>query len=149
MRPHGRQGIDDPRTGHTTNKERATMDHNKELKAWRERRYASHDEARRATPAWLSAGSTRRPLGTDAMMREEQYVCKPAILYQAGWTVGGYTIRTRSEEVRRDVWQDFVEVYVSMDYAMSYTWKDAIRAEVEAGNIALAPPVADEIAAMP
>lgn len=122
------------------------MDHKDELKALTERRFGSHAEAKAAIPSWLTA--TFHPNSTDVMMREERFTCKPAILYQAGWIIYGYTIRTRSEEVRRDVWRDHTEVYVSRDYVFSYTFKDGIRDALDKGQIALAPQAQEEMNAL-
>ena len=125
------------------------MSHAHEIKALRERRFTSTEQAQAAIPAWLKDRSTHKPSSMDNLMRETRYVCKPAILFNAGWVVCDYVIRTRSEEYQRDKWRDYVEVWVGTDYAMSYTWADAIRAEVAAGNIQLAPELQQELDAMP
>lgn len=124
------------------------MDHTTELQALRKARFTSTEAAEQAIPAWLKSAATFQPNSTDLLMRERRYRCKPALLFQAGWIIHEYIIRTRSEEVRRDKWHDYVEVYVSTDYALSYTYRDGIIDAVEHGRIALAPQAQEEINAL-
>lgn len=123
------------------------MDNHQQVKHLRGARFANKAEALAAVPQWLKDASTRRHSSMDALMREDCYECEPAILYSAGCYVYAWTIRTRSEEVRRDVWQDYTEVWVGgYDHALSYQFAGGIRAALEDGTLQLSPDMVAEIA---
>lgn len=121
------------------------MDNHAQVKALRTARFASTQEAHAAIPQWLKDGSTHAPGSMDLMMREERHRCKPAILFSAGMIAYEYIIRTRSEEQPNGRWIDYVEVYVSQDYVLSYTFKDGIVDALERGTIALSPDTQQEL----
>lgn len=122
------------------------MDHCKELKALREERYKTTQEAERAIPQWLKDAATKQPQGhTEKLLNETRYKCKPALLYQAGWIVYEYVIRTRSEEVRENRWEDYVEVWVGTDHVFSYRYREGVEDAISKGQLALAPQAQEEM----
>lgn len=123
------------------------MDHCKELKTLREERYKTTQEAERAIPQWLKDAATKQPQShTEKLLNETRYKCKPALLYQAGWIVYEYVIRTRSEEVRENRWVDYVEVWVGTDHVFSYRYREGVEDALNKGMLTLAPQAQEEMA---
>ena len=122
------------------------MDHCKEIEALRKARYKTTEQAEQAIPQWLKEAATKQPQGhTEKLLRETRYKCKPALLYQAGWIIYEYVIRTRSVEVRDNHWEDYVEVWVGTDYVFSYGYRDGVQDAIDKGSIALAPQLQEEM----